>query len=148
MSDFLRLVPTDILYMPNEDERDAAIRFVKERLPKAREVSYVATEHVLFVDCGSNFEHVRCPSCSKALDGVWQDAMDAAFDGEGFGDLAWTTPCCETATSLNDLDYSSRMGFARGWLRAIDPDGVLEDEALKELESVLGCSLWVSHAKY
>lgn len=149
-SQFLRLVPTSTTYMPNEDERDEAVKVAKALMPDAREVSYVACEPVLFVDAGSDFEHVRCPSCAKALDGVWQDAMDAAFDEaeEGFTELAWTTPCCQTETNLNDLDYSPKMGFARGWLRVIDPAGEFSDENVKQLESVLGCSLWLSCARY
>lgn len=40
----------------------------------------------------------------------------------GFADLSATTPCCDAATSLNELDYVSPAGFGRFVLEALNPN--------------------------
>lgn len=144
----LRFIPTEPTVVPASDLQDHAVALARTRFPDAREVRFRVEERVQFVDCGENFEHVQCPRCGASLLDAWQDAMDAAYDGAGFGDLSWTTPCCDHATTLNDLDYAWPMGFARAWLEVIDPMDYLPDDLPGELEALVGCSLRVVNGRY
>ena len=47
-----------------------------------------------------------------------------------------TTPCCGTATSLNELDYDFPVGFGRFVLEALNPNAEgLDAAALRRLEA-------------
>ncbi len=106
---YLRLIPTEPTFVPSADHREGAVALVVAQLPNAREVTFRLTERVQLVDCGGNFEEVRCPKCGAPLEiEAWQDAMSQAYDGEGFGDLSYQTECCGHPTTLNDLDSASR----------------------------------------
>lgn len=146
---YLRLIPTDPAFVPPADRRDRAVALVVARLPNARDVVFKVTERVELVDCGESFEEVRCPSCRAPLEiETWQDAMSQAYDGEGFGDLSYSTECCGHATTLNDLDYSSPMGFARACLELRDAGDELPEGLVAELAALLGCELRMIHAHY
>jgi hypothetical protein len=57
----------------------------------------------------------------------------------GFTRLAVTTPCCQTATSLDALCYRWPAGFARAEVRVRHPErGALSEEELARVAGVLG----------
>lgn len=144
---FLRFIPTEPMFVPSAEQRRRAVALVKARFRGARDVSFRLTDRVELVDCGQNFEHVRCPSCGAELAiETWQDAMDEAYDGAGFGDLSYRTECCGHETTLNDLDYSFPMGFARACLALRDPGGEIPEGLVSELEALLGSKLRIIHA--
>ncbi|MEZ4340150.1 MAG: hypothetical protein R3B82_26305 [Sandaracinaceae bacterium] len=144
----LRYIPADPDFVPTAEDRDRAVARALERFPRAREVELRVTPRVQLVDCGESFEQVRCPACGEDLEiDSWQDGMSAAFDGDGFGDLAWTTPCCGAETSLNALDYSWPMGFARACLEIADPSEEPPGELQRELEALLRCELRLIEAR-
>jgi hypothetical protein len=143
MSDYwLRLIPTDPKWLPHSDARDNALLILKTLLPRADEVTVKATDNVAFIDPGSSLEVVRCPSCGSDLDGWWQDAVSNAYTTK-FADLAAVTPCCEHATSLNELVWKPAAGFARFALEARNPNigGSLPKQELSRVEDALGCTL-------
>ena len=61
MSDnFLRFVPTDPEVLPDLASTAGARDMVAERLPRADAVEVGRFNSVEFIDCGGNFESVRC----------------------------------------------------------------------------------------
>lgn len=140
MSDnLLRFIPTDPTLVPDVAAREVALDRLRRWLPDADEVTETATDHVMFVDPGANFERVSCPSCGAELElAGWQDEMGRAAEGE-FADLSMLMPCCGASVSLNDLHYEWPAGFARYVLDVRNP-GVpdLADDRRAELEVLLG----------
>lgn len=117
-------------------------------LPMAEDVSSELTPQVRFVDCGDNFEAVRCPRCGVDLGEWWTLAMEAANEQQ-FRKLMVTTPCCRSRLSLNDLSYSWQMGFARFKLTVLNPGLTqLPNSITQGLEAVLKCRLRVIWAHY
>ena len=146
--DYLRLIPSEPSRRPDAGARQRAQARLRDLLPRAREVPARLTEHVEFVDQGEYFEGVDCPACGTALGAWWPEAMGRAHRAR-FADLAVTTPCCGSATSLHELRYVWPAGFARFVLEARNP-GVtdLPAPALAELEQLVGSPLRVIRARY
>jgi hypothetical protein len=63
----------------------------------------------------------------------------SAAAATGFRLLAVTMPCCQHATTLNDLHYSWPAGFASFVLSAVNPDrSWLQDAELQNIAEALG----------
>lgn len=137
----LRLIPTHPLYMPSAAAQDQAQTFLLSLLPEG-EVHITVTEEVSFIDQGSNFKRVLCPYCGAVVSMEWwSQAMDHAYGASRFQDLSVQLPCCQTPSSLNDLDYDWPAGFARFLLQARSPGGDLTPEQVAFFESLFGCSV-------
>ena len=150
MSDnFLLLIPSAPDFVPSETAQAAALKRLKSFLPKADEVTCDSSDEVQFIDAGVNFERISCPACRRPLAmRWWQDAMDAAGE-KAFRDLGITLPCCGKPSTLNDLVYFWAQGFARFSLEALNPgQRDLRADQIRELETILGCSLRVILAHY
>ena len=148
MHTFLRLIAADPTFQPSATARHKAVALLGRALPLADEVSSQVTEHVRFVDCGTNFETVRCPGCGTDIGEWWTLAMEAGQELQ-FRDLRATMPCCGLHTSLNELVYAPPMGFARFSLDALNPArDTLPERVRLRLERELGCRLRVIWADY
>jgi hypothetical protein len=80
---YLRLIPHDPAYMPDEDARSAALAYFSAILPEVAEVSELVTPNIEFIDQGGNFEYVACPMCYAVIEhSWWTRAMDQAYDHE------------------------------------------------------------------
>jgi hypothetical protein len=140
--DLLRLIPTDPAWRPDDVALRRAVRVLRRLVPDARAVRGEVHEGVVFVDPGENFERVDCPACGAELERSWWTGRleRASRPSTGtFGDLAVTTPCCETRTTLNDLDYVWPAGFASALVEARRPGrGWLTAEERAEVEQAIG----------
>jgi hypothetical protein len=138
-SDYLRIIPTDPQWVSDPIAAEAAVAAVRATVPSAKEISTETHEEVTFVDQGGNFESVVCPFCATVLDiEWWQERMEDAAE-TAFVDLGLTTPCCNRASSLNDLDYRMPAGFARFVIEVTGPErDVLEPSELEAVATVLG----------
>jgi hypothetical protein len=136
---WLLVIPTDPEWVPAEAASAAAQQAIAALCPGSGEVTAETHDTVRFIDQGSNLEEVRCPACGTALaSDWWSDGMQRAFERD-FADLAVTTPCCGTATTLNDLVYDWPAGFARFELSVHSPDrGWLAEQELASLADALG----------
>jgi hypothetical protein len=145
MSDnLLKLIPTQPEYVPDRDAQFAAQELLGRIVENGRKVLAYTTEQVEFVDAGANFEGLSCPVCGQSISGEWWSAAISKANESAFTNLNVVTPCCETSTSLNDLNYNWAQGFARFVLQVRNP-GVasLDKSVLSELETILGCKLRV-----
>jgi len=134
--------------VPSASARERATAYLWTVLPFAEDVACKVTPDVRFVDCGENFESVRCPRCGADLGEWWAIAMEAGHE-QCFADLRVTTPCCGVKTTLNQLDYASPSGFARFVLEALEPGaGSLSHGSVERLRGLLGCDVRVIWAHY
>ncbi len=144
MSDnYLRLVPAEPNFCPAEDAARAALATMSELFPAAKHVELEFCDEIRFFDAGQNTESVACPHCDAELSEWWGDAMDIAYVSK-FADLSVRTPCCQRATSLNDLVYMWPVAFGRFALEAANPGRpTLSDEERAAVEQALGSQLRV-----
>ncbi|HEY7418220.1 MAG TPA: hypothetical protein VH593_23775 [Ktedonobacteraceae bacterium] len=137
----LRLIPTNPLYVPSSDAQNQARTLLASLLPEG-EINLTVTEEISFIDQGSNFERVLCPCCGAVVPMEWwSQEMDRAYGASQFQDLSIMLPCCQTPSSLNDLDYDWPAGFAQFLLEARSPGGDLTPEQVSLVASLLGCSV-------
>lgn len=65
--------------------------------------------------------------------------MHEAYQDGSASSLAVTTPCCDTNTTLNDLIYNVRCGFARFGIAVWSPNrDMLTEEELARVGDALG----------
>ncbi len=145
---YLRIIPTEPGYVPSVLARERAMGMLRRAMPLADDITAQVTEHVRFVDCGTNFETVRCAHCGADLGEWWSEAMELA-QAQHFEDLRITTPCCNTRTDLNQLVYSWPAGFARYTLEALN-SGIdsLPGELIKRIEDALRSPIRIIWADY
>lgn len=145
---FLRIIPTDPTRVPGVSARERALNVLRRAVPLADEVTAQVTQHVRFVDCGANFESVRCPACGADIGEWWAEAMELGH-AQNFSDLRITTPCCALHTTLNDLLYAWPAGFARYTLEAVNPAREsVPQSVVRRLESALGAQVRLIWAEY
>jgi hypothetical protein len=138
---YLRFIPVDPAYDPPLVGDQQARQFLASFLPSSAEITSHRYSTIHFVDAGSNWEPIHCPRCGAILeDEAWGHLVDQASVTQ-FTNLSAMMPCCETASSLNDLRYEWPVGFARFILQARNPDADVSQAQLHLLESVLGCPL-------
>jgi hypothetical protein len=132
-------IPVDPSFVPSEDAARRAAEWLRSRAPEADKVTADVTPEIQFVDCGANFEALRCPLCAADLSvDWWQGAMDKAAATE-FTDRATTVPCCGANTRLEDLRYEWPQGFARFVLDARNPNiGTPTEEDDEHVARLLG----------
>jgi hypothetical protein len=137
--DHLVVIPTDPSWVPDEIALRRAVRLVRQLAPAARDVRGTRHDEVVFVDAGESTDRVECPACGSELEPGWWSERMARAARHGFARLGVTTPCCETATSLDALRYGSAAGFARAEVRARRPErDELSEEELARVAGVLG----------
>ena len=69
MSDtFLRLVPNEPHWHPDETAATAAVKVARGLFPMAEHVAVEYEEGVTFFDAGANTESVHCPFCAGDLE--------------------------------------------------------------------------------
>ncbi len=145
---YLRIIPVDPSFVPKITARERAVGLLRRAMPLADDVTSLVSPEVRFVDCGADFESVRCPVCGADLGDWWSEVMEIG-QAHQYRDLRVTTPCCGSATALNDLVYSAPSGFARYVLEALNPgQEQLPEPVRRQLERALGSALRVIWAHY
>lgn len=145
---YLRIIPVDPVCVPSALARERALGILRRAVPLADEIQSRVTSDVRFVDCGTNFENVRCPVCGTDIGEWWSMAMEVGHE-QHFADLRVSTPCCGAQTSLNDLLYSWPAGFARYTLEVLNPGvGSLAERVLDGVQRALGTRVRVIWAHY
>lgn len=141
MSDnILRFVGAEPDVLPDEAATDEAERLVGRAFPAADLVKVERHDGVRFIDCGSNLETVRCPSCGSDLldDNTWTDLMGAAWESR-MSRRRFELACCGSSHALEDLEYHWPVAFGRFSIDVRNPDAdwFHPDRQLRERESAL-----------
>jgi hypothetical protein len=150
MSDnWIILIPEDPQMIPAQQTHDHAVRNFRELAPNASEIKVTTSEEVRFVDCGQNFERVRCPSCRKEIEfGWWSEQMEQASEGSTFQLRSVSMPCCGAASTLHNFIYEWPQGFARFSVEGKNPNlGKLTKKQINSFEGILGCQLRVIYQR-
>lgn len=159
-SDYLKLVPADPHYVPDEAAQEEAVAALETLLPEGSECEAQDFGHVAFIDQGENVEAIICPVCSKRLalydnpdaptiQEWWHGIMDQVKDGSTEG-ITIAMPCCSRSVPLTTLRFDWPAAFARFELSILDP-GIgenLSKEQLAQFEKILGCELIQVRAHY
>jgi hypothetical protein len=146
---YLRLIPTDPTWQPDEAAARRAAETLAALVPDADPPVVKLYEEVTFIDQGGNFARVLCPACGAELPPPWwSQRMDDAF-ATRFARLTVETPCCGVRVSLNDLTYDWPAGFARAELSVLGPPaGGLSEPQLARVGRELGHPLRQVIARY
>ena len=149
MSDnVLKLIPSSPVYVPDEEAINKAVTLIREFFSVAESINVEISDSPRFIDQGSNWERVICPTCNTVIDtSWWQNALDSAYKN-GFRNLVVQVPCCGTEISLNDLKYEWPAGFAKFSIEIRNPGMDISDSWLKQLEIVSGSSFRKIWAHY
>ncbi len=148
-SNKLRIVPTEPAFEPTDEQQKKAIQYLAEEYPQ-NEIRSILTKDIQFKDAGENFESVACNLCGQEIEiEYWQEAMDNASHSS-FNDLSFVSSCCNSNTSLNDLDYKMTQGFSKYELEIINPSQKEDDlnRIVGDLQSILGKEIrliWARH---
>ena len=144
-----KIIPKSPYTKVSQDKLNAAKSFIESAIP-CDSVDLVITGNLEFIDCGSNLVNITCPKCGKEISfDWWNEAMDIACEDE-FKKLDITLPCCSEASSLNDLKYDFKCGFACCSINVTNPKKLIDDdEALIEsVQKILDCDINVIVAHY
>lgn len=145
----LKIIPTDPNFEPSKiKQRDGLLAL--SRICKDNEITSTLNRDVVFVDPGQGFEKVLCNHCGQIIDvEYWQQSMDTAHQ-KSFTDLTIQTPCCNTLTTLNRLEYIAPSGFSKFQFTIINPDlDEIEISHIKpELEKIFTVELRMIRASY
>ena len=143
----LKIISIDPGFVPANNQQQKALELLNQ-IFRDKEINVVSDDNISFVDQGSNFDDVSCNCCHQLIDTVFgQETMDNAYE-TGFTDLYFTTPCCNTITSLNDLSYNMPAGFSRFVICIEYPDYELTAQQLHELTLVLSTPIRLVYARY
>ena len=142
MSDnWLRHVPADPWFRPSAVAAEHAKTLLSSFVPHAEEVTAAFLESVEFIDPGTDWSGVRCPSCGADAESWWEGTVSTAA-AAGFSSLSVVAPCCGAAASLNELSYVWPAAFGSFVLEAMNPNvTALSPSQIQELGCVLGCSV-------
>lgn len=149
MADYvLSIIPTSPSFVLDEGKRSDALDLFRGMVPDAEKVEFIVYDEVTFVHPFQNLYRIGCPKCGVELELLWwQSAMDEAYKSH-FQDLEITVPCCQSKTSLNDIDYKWTAGFASFALQASYLSrGFLSESEIKQLEDVVGSPLRQVYAR-
>jgi hypothetical protein len=146
-STILKIIPADPYYVPYKINQNHA-KTLLTKFYQGRQIEFVTTDTIEFVDQGANFESISCNLCRLNIEiEHWQNAMDNAFEKQ-FTDLTFMTHCCNKKTSLNDLNYKSPAGFAKFIITIPDAQTEIGEKDLKELQDILATTLRIIWAHY
>jgi hypothetical protein len=146
---WIRIIPEQPDLVPDDERQRRAISYFRRLMWRAAEIRVSVNDQIAFIDCGSNFENVACPSCGVKIDiDSWLGWMDEDFDGKGFTFSERLMPCCGVKHTLHELRYQFPQGFARFELSAMNPavEGLTEDQSSK-FEQILGCRVRIIHQR-
>jgi hypothetical protein len=145
---YLHLIPDDAAWVPDEVAVRRAVRVLRAVLPGAGKVSAAVHPQPVFIRGSRPLAEIACPACgSRPGEAWWSDRVQRATAG-GFARLSVRTPCCDTATSLNELAVSASAGFARFQLTAEDPGRErLTPQELDRVAAALGRPLREVHQR-
>ena len=105
-------------------------------------------KYLSFIDCGSNLEEITCPSCGKIIPfDLWGKQMSISKE-TAFTDLTINTPCCNTATRLDKLNYNYDCGFSKFEIDLINCCKKLSDNVIAEIEKIFSNAIKIIYVHY
>src|SRR5258708_3806830 len=76
--DYVHIIPAEAGRVPDAEKREAAVSYFRSIAPHADSVISSATDTLEFVNCGSNFGRIACPTCGAVFKvDLWNDWMNS-----------------------------------------------------------------------
>lgn len=144
-----KIIPKSPYTKVSQDKLNAAKSFIESAI-KCDSVDLVITDNLEFIDCGNNLVNITCPKCGKEISfDWWNEAMDIACEDE-FKKLDIILPCCGETSSLNDLRYDFKCGFACCSINVTNPETLIDDDEtlIESIQKILDCDINVIVAHY
>lgn len=142
---YVKIIPINPYACVSESVMGEILNCLKSCV-KADSIAVHVYENPVFVDCGSNLEEIRCPSCGECVSFEWWvEAMEQA-GAQHFAELNVEIPCCGSVISLNELMYHFPCGFACVEFDILNPIEELDMESIKRIEKLLDVPIRVIHA--
>lgn len=147
MSDsIVRVIPSDPFVMIPSILLEKVSIYLKKHI-NCDSVSFKEYEHPEFIDCGGNLDIITFPLCGTIISfDWWRKAMNNAYNSL-FTDLKTITPCCNKSTTLNDLNYSFKCGFAKCSIEIHNPSNI-DNVIIQEVQEILGTAITIIYAHY
>ena len=159
MSDtVLRIIPSHHQLVPPEHLHKPALRLLEAVVGDSEDPEVRVYPQLEYIDAGENEEGATCPACRVAFkfdyfreDDPYADWFrDVVHETEGGAEGYRTTmPCCGTEVLFPDVLFEA-SGFARFEVQVSNPDTdyPLSEQAMGQLEALLGCQLRQVWAHY
>jgi hypothetical protein len=159
MSDtVVKVIPADSRHVPPVAVRQPALDLLISLAPKCEDPGIRVHRKVQYVDAGEYEEGATCPGCGQHLTFNYFVEEDKAADW--YRDIVHRTerhaqgvqtemPCCGAEVPFEQVRFDN-SGFAKFELVVSNP-GIpypLPDEAMRQLEAVVGCPLRQVWARY
>jgi hypothetical protein len=146
---YLKLIPTEPTFVPNNESQLVAVEFMKSLFTGDCEIKIGVSSEIKFIDAGINFEKISCPNCKSELSSKWWSTEMEKAHQTNFNHLETETPCCKSRTTLNDLNYHFPQGFAKFIIAVRNPNiSAIDKPSYAKLEQTLGCKLRTIWAHY
>jgi len=158
---YLKLIPRDSYFIPDESTHQDAIELLEKLTPDGEEVEAEVYSELTFIDQGQNLEEINCPSCSTSLkQNIYtEDETDCEkifnqiseqSDDEELDSGIIQMPCCSNEVKTTDLTFKWTAGFAKFELSVLNPQisEQLSEENVAALSKILGCELLQIWAHY
>ena len=143
----LKIISTNPSFMPGELE-EGSCRIFLEEIFDAKQIKFVCSSEIEFIDPGANFESVSCNICQHEISiAYWNEKMDEAAQTH-FTNLNLRLPCCNSISSLNSLEYRWPAGFARFVMMIKNGNTELNDNDLQKIQAILNTPLRIIWARY
>ena len=146
-SNTLKIISTDPSFLPRKENGENAKILMTKFYPD-KQIEFVTSDTIEFIDQGENFESVSCNLCGHNIEiEYWQKLMETAHE-IFFNELSFTTSCCHKINSLNDLNYKSPAGFGKFIINISDAEDKMTLADFKKLQDILGTTLRLVLAHY
>ncbi|QAA33611.1 hypothetical protein [Clostridium manihotivorum] len=117
-----KIIPESHNFFPSDTKAiDGAVNILKTYI-KADSISWEGFENTTFIDCGSNFELVKCSHCGANIsEELWQEMMSRCYAESRFDNLNIYLQCCKKTSTLNELQYIMDCVFSKFVIEILNP---------------------------
>lgn len=148
--DYIIIIPEMPEYLPDPEIQSKCLSYFHSIVPDSTEISNITSNFIQFVNCGENFEYIKCPSCNKTLDvEIWQCWMSMDYAEKGFNLNFHKMFCCGIKHTLHELKYQWPQGFAKYQLSALNSNiGQISNIQRRTFEKLLACPVRIIYRRY
>ena len=142
MSDYYQtFVSVDMDWQPTKDSAAEAVRWLWSMASQTESIKAEFLDRIDYVDPVCNWDGARCPACGKRVSDDWfGDTMIDWYKSEA-RPMNIVMPCCDTASTLDALDFISPAAFTRFRLEMMNSWVVISEAQIQQLEKILGTEL-------
>ena len=139
----LFLVPTDPEWQPTVEAVERTVALLRTMAQYPDGIDHEFFDKIQLFHPYANWDGAKCPACGNEVEDWFHDSVGDFLENPDMAHLRAVTPCCATATSLNDLDFAWPCGFGRFVIEGDNAGAVPDGAQVLALEASLGTKLRV-----